>query len=169
MLTVYIIKTPDPGRKHEVLRANLKKMPIVGPTAAEHPAQVPHAGSGKIRLGGWYVNVTYVDDYAFALITREPFGIDAEKVKPRNAQMKRVLARLLSKEICTDTDFFKAWTTMEAQVKYYGDKSLFDALTGMWKPNPALQTKLLMYKGHVVAITSTKSNINNQNISFRQI
>lgn len=75
---------------------------------------------------------------------------------------------MLSINLTSDLDFYKAWTAMESKVKYYGDKGLFDALMGNLETIPTLQTIHLMYKGNMIAITSTKNNLKAQKVLFKK-
>lgn len=168
MLIVYAIEIKDSKLKHITVHSHLKQVLSQSNLPESLLQSVKRTRSGKMTAGKYYINITYADKYAFVMVTKQKFGIDAERIKPRDYHMKLLLSIMLSMTLSNDIDFYKAWTAMESEVKYYGDKGLFDALTGNMKKNSSLQTIHLMYEENMIAITSTKNNLETQEIIFKK-
>lgn len=168
MLTVYIIDIKDRRKKHITVRNHLKLVFTLSNLPKSLLQKIERTNGGKMMADDYYINITYADDYAFVMITKQKFGIDAEKIKQKDNNMKLILSSILSLNLKNDLDFYKAWTTMESEVKYYGDKGLFDALEGNIEKNAFLKTIHLMYNGNIIAITSTKNNLEAQEILLKK-
>ena len=168
MLTVYVIEIKDSRLKHITAHDHLKQILASSALPENLLERTKRTCCGKLTAGDYYINISYADNYAFVMVTKQKYGIDAERIKPPKDHMKSLLSSILSTSLLSDYDFFKAWTAMEAEVKYYGDKGLFDALMGNLKKNPSLQTIHLMYKDNIIAITSTKKNLENQEVLLKK-
>lgn len=169
MLTVYVIEIKDSRLKHITTHNHLKQILLLSALPESLLKKTKRTCCGKLTAGDYYINISYADNYAFVMITKQKYGIDAEKIKPKSNHMKTLLSSVLSTSLLSDYDFFKAWTAMEAEVKYYGDKGLFDALQGNLKKDSTLQTIHFMYKENIIAITSTKNNLKNQEVLFKKM
>lgn len=168
MLTVYAIDIQDSKSKHIIAHRLLKQVLTLSNLSENLLQSAKRTRGGKLLAGKHYINITYADSFAFIMITEQSFGIDAETLKPVSAQVRLLLSNLLSISISNDWEFYKAWTAMESEIKYYDDKGLFDALTGKLKKNHALQTLHVMYEGNLIAITSTINNIKTQKVLFKK-
>lgn len=168
MLTVYAIEIKDSRLKHNTAYSHLKQVLAMNNLPESLLQNMKRTCGGKLTAGAYYINITYADNYAFMMVTKQKYGIDAERVKPQDSHVKLLLSIILSMTLSNDFDFYKAWTAMESEVKYYGDKGLFDAFTGNIEKNPSLQTIHLMYEGNMIAITSTKNNLEAQEVLFKK-
>lgn len=168
MLTIYVVKVPQSPQKHIKLRETLSKIYALN-GIQQNKQDTMECKAKKMKKEGYFVNITYADQYAFVLLTKERFGIDAETIKPQPKENKDTLSSLLSVQVKSDMDFYQKWTSMEAEVKYYGDKGIFDALGGKLPKNAQLKTKFCQFQNNLIAITSADININNQKIYFVQI
>jgi phosphopantetheinyl transferase len=158
----------DSRLKHITAHSNLKQVITLSHLPNRLLQSMTRTRGGKLTAGKYYINITYADSYAFMMVTKQKFGIDAERIKPRADHVKQLLSIMLSTTISSDVDFYKTWTAMESEVKYDGDKGLFDALMGNLKKNPSLQTIHLMYEDNMIAITSTENNLKAQEVVFKK-
>lgn len=168
MLIVHAIEIKDSRQKHIIAHSHLKQILAISNLPKGLLQKQKRTDAGKLMMGEYYINITYADDYAFIMLTKQKFGIDAERIKPKDKRIILLLSVMLSINLTSDLDFYKAWTAMESKVKYYGDKGLFDALMGNLETIPILQTIHLMYKGNMIAITSTKNNLKAQKVLFKK-
>lgn len=168
MLTIYTIDIKDSQLKHVTAHSHLRQVLAMSNIPERLTQSMKRTSGGKLKAGEYYINISYADDYAFVMVTKRKFGIDAEKIKCKNHNMKLLLSKMLSMKLSSDLDFYKAWTAMESEVKYYGNKGLFDALMGNMEKNPDLQTIHIIYEGNMIAITSTNKNIEAQEVLFKK-
>lgn len=168
MLTIYVVKIPHSPDKHGVLR---KALPTIGLCQGMDSSvfNIVKEGMGKIKIGDISVNITYADHYAFVFLSKQRFGIDAETIKHQPKACRIILSRWLSTPINNDMDFYRAWTAMEAEVKYYGDRGLFDVIEGRLHKNKELQTIYSSFQNNMIAIASDSDNIMDQETFFVEI
>ena len=122
MLTIYAIDIQDSKSKHIVAHRLLKQVLTLSNLSENLLQSAKRTRGGKLLAGKHYINITYADSFAFIMITEQSFGIDAETLKPVSTQVRLLLSNLLSISISNDWEFYKVWTAMESEIKYYDDK-----------------------------------------------
>ena len=72
--------------------------------------------SGKIVIKNGFVSVAHTQNFIVVSFDDAPVGVDIEKITSRR-DYKRIAKRMKFKNVNTPYDFFKSWTTFEADFK----------------------------------------------------
>ena len=79
--------------------------------------------NGKPVLKGEsaYISSSHSDKYVFCGVSKNPIGVDVEKIRPVNLKVARRFCSEEEIKMCTNLQtFFRLWTLKEAYYKLYG-------------------------------------------------